>query len=298
MTLRIPVNYQSPYDATSLPGHFAKSSITPAVCLYVQSLIGGSTIAATSYSSDITGVPGYPGVTFKTVSGASASRVESQQGQGATNMEVDLFLLTVLISEADILAGKWAGASATLFLMNYEAPNMGQYIIAKGDFGQIIQRGQMFSTEIMGLNNRLNRNYGLITRPECIHQFCDAGCTLNIATFTVTGSLTTVTNQTTFRDSSRTEANDAFGNGVFTFTSGPNSGFSFHIDGYNNTTKEFTLRTPAPYLPLVGNTYSAVIGCRKRLDEDCVTRFSNAINFGGFPWIPTIEELQRLPVIS
>ncbi len=155
--LRTAQNFQSPYDATSLPAHFAKSSITPCACLYVVSLIDGSVKAATSLSADVTGVPGYPGVTFKTVSGAAASNVEAQQGQAATNMEIDLFMLTVAISEADLLAGKWTGADATLFVMNYEAPKMGQYIMARGDLGQIVQRGQMFSAEIRGWNSRLER---------------------------------------------------------------------------------------------------------------------------------------------
>jgi hypothetical protein len=49
---------------------------------------------------------------------------------------------------------------------------------------------------------------------------------------------------------------------------------------------------PFYYLPVAGNAYSMVRGCRKRL-SDCQARwngsgtFSNVANFGGFPWIPT-----------
>jgi len=228
----------------------------------------------------------------------SGSNVESQQGQAATNMEADLFLVTAGITEADALAGKWSHALTTIFLMNYEAPNMGQYIIQKGYLGQFVQRGQLLSVEVMGWNQALTQVYGKVTRPECSRQFCDALCTLNIATYTVTGTLTTATSQTEFRDSSRTEANDAFGNGSIRFTSGNNNGYTFHIDAYDNSTKKFTLRTPMPYMPVIGDTYSAVIGCRKRHTEDCVTRFSNAVNFDGFPWMPTQEELSRLPVVQ
>lgn len=296
--LRVAQNYQSPYDATSLPAHFAKASITPCVCAHIVAPIGGTVIGVTSWSQDITGVPGYPGVTFKSTTGMSASNVESQQGQAATNMEADLFLLTAGITEADALAGKWSHALTTIFVMNYEVPNMGQYILQKGYLGQFVQRGQMLSVEVMGFNQALTQTYGKVTRPECIHQFCDAGCTLNVATYTHTGTLTAVTDQTTFRDSSRSEADDSFGNGKITFTSGNNSGYSFHIDSYASATKQFILRTPTPYLPVIGDTYSAVIGCRKRHAEDCVTRFSNVINFGGFPWIPTQEEISRLPITS
>jgi len=294
-TLRTAVNFESPYDATSLPTHFAKHG-TPCVCAHIVSPIDATVIGITSFSSNLTSVPGYPGVTFKSTSGMSASNVEAQQGQAATNMEADLFLITAGITEADALAGKWSHALTMIFLMNYEAPKMGQYIIQKGYLGQFVQRGQLLSVEVMGFNQALTQNYGKVTRPECSHTFCDAGCTLDVGDFTVTGELTAVTSQTVFRDSSRTEANDAFGNGKITFTSGNNSGYSFHIDAYDNATKQFTLRTPTPYMPVIGDDYSAVIGCRKR-HSDCIA-FDNVLNFDGFPWIPTQEEMSRLPTIQ
>lgn len=295
--LRTPQNYQSPYTVDSLPNHMAQSTMTICVCALIVSEIDSSTIGITSWSRDLSNVPGFPGITFKSTTGMSASTLESQTTQ-ATNMEADVFMLSAGISEADALSGKWAHALATVFIMNYEQPKMGQYIIQKGHLGQFVQKGQMLSVEIMGLNQCLTQNYGKVTRPECSHQFCDPGCTLDVDDFTVTGSLTAVTSQTVFRDSSRTEDDDAFGNGKITFTSGDNDGFSFHIDSYDNTTKQFTLRTPTPYMPEIGDTYSAVIGCRKRHQEDCIDRFDNVVNFDGFPWIPTVEEMQRLPVVQ
>lgn len=296
--LRTPQNFQSPYDATSLPAHWAQSTLTPCACLYVVSIISGAVKAATSFSADISSVPGYPGVTFKSTAGASASNVEAQQGQAPTNMEIDLFLLTVSMSEADILAGLWTGAEATLFLMNYEAPKMGQYIMARGDLGQIVQRGQMFSAEIMGWNNRLARNYGKVTRPECSRTYGDSLCTLDLAARgeVKTGTLTSVTSQTVFVDSGRSEADDYFGNGEIRFDTGNNAGFTFHVDAYDGTLKKFTLRTPTPYLPITGDTYTATRGCRKR-PADCKDR-SNILNADFFEWIPTLEELQRLPVVQ
>lgn len=292
--LRTPQNVQAPYDATSLPTHLAGATLTPCVSAYLVSPIDASIVGVTSWSQNLTGVPGYDGVTFKSTSGMTGSNVESQPGK-PTNMEADLFLVAAGISEADALAGKWSRAPVTVLWMNYEALGMGQYILQAGNLGQFVQRGQLLTTEIMGFLQALEQQYGKVTRAECDYEFCDAGCTLDIEDFTVTGELTAVTSQTVFRDSSRTEANDAFGNGKITFTSGNNDGYSFHIDAYDNATKQFTLRTPTPYLPVIGDDYEAVIGCRKRHIEDCVTRFSNVLNFNGFPFVPTIEDLTRLP---
>jgi len=295
--LRVPVNHSAPYDATSLPAHFAGSSITPCVCVHVVSPIDSSVIGVTSWSQNLTSVPGYSGVTFKSTSGMSASNVEAQQGASPTNMEADLFLITAGITEADALAGKWSRAETTVLLLNYEALAMGQYIIQKGELGQFVQRGQMVSTEIMGWNQKLSQTYGMVTRTECMHTFGDARCTLNLSAlgYIKTGAISAVTSQTVFRVSSLIGTGaDYFGNGVLQFTSGDNNNYYFHIDSWNDVTGEFALRTPTPYLPVNGNTISATRGCRKRA-SDCAA-FSNILSFGGDPFVPTIEELSRMPV--
>lgn len=294
--LRQPVNFASPYSITSLPAHFAQSTTSICVCAHIVSPIDASVIGITSWSRNLTGVPGYVGVVFKSTTGMSASNVEAQQGQAATNMEADVFLLAAGITEADALAGKWTHALTTIFVTNYEALKMGQYITHKGYLGQFVQKGQMLSIEIMGFNQVLTQQYGKTTRAECDHQFGDAGCTLDLAglSFIKTGTLTGVTSQTVFTDSGRSEADDYFGNGTIKFNTGSNAGYTFHVDAYDGTLKKFTLRTPTPYLPVNGDTYTATRGCRKRA-SDC-TGFSNILNFNGFPFIPTIEDLSRMPL--
>jgi uncharacterized phage protein (TIGR02218 family) len=232
----------------------------------------------------------------------SASNVEVQQGQAAGNMEADLFLVAAGITEADALAGKWTHAETTIFVTNYLALGMGQYITHEGHLGQFVQKGKMLSVEIMGFNACLSQIYGKVTRAECSRTFCDALCTLDVADFTVTGTLTSVTDQNIFADSSRTELDDTFGNGEFLFTSGDNSGYRFKVDAYTGTGGIFGLRTPTPFLPEVGDTYSAVIGCRKR-PSDCKTRtqidttvVNNILNADFFPDMPTLESLTRLPL--
>jgi uncharacterized phage protein (TIGR02218 family) len=213
-------------------------------------------------------------------------------------MELSFFLMATGISEADAQAGRWNHALCTVFVTNYEAPKMGQYITHRGYFGQMRQMGQQIAIEIMGFNQSLTQVYGRITKSECSHQFGDAGCGLDLAAlgFIKTGTLTGVTSQTVFTDSGRSEASDFFGNGTIKFTSGNNSGYTFHVDAYDGTLKKFSLRAPTPYLPVIGDTYTATRGCRKRA-SDC-TGFSNILNFDGFPWIPTLEDMQRLPIVA
>lgn len=302
--LRIPQNYTGGYTAADLIAHIQSVGTTLAACFVATSLIDGSVVAMTSFSSDLTGVPGYPGVTFKRNTGVTASQLQSEAGNAFSQMEASVFLLTAGITEADVLAGKWAQATAVLFVCNYEALNMGQLIMQSGQLSEFVQRSPVVTCEIKGINNALTAQVGNVTRAECSHDFCDAGCTLDATDYTQAVTLTGVSSQVIFADSSLIDVFPAgyFNNGLITFTSGSNDNYMFRIDLYDTSLGEFSLRTPTPYLPLVGATANALAGCSKRL-IDCQTRthidgtpISNVLNRAAFDFSPTLESFARLPL--
>jgi len=47
----------------------------------------------------------------------------------------------------------------------------------------------------------------------------------------------------------------------------------------------FTLNIPFRNSPL-GSSVIVAPGCKHRLDEDCTNKYSNTINYGGFPYVP------------
>jgi uncharacterized phage protein (TIGR02218 family) len=299
--LRVPQNWQSPYDATSLITHIGKATTTLAACFIATSEIDGTIVAMTSFSSDLTGVPGYSGVTFKRNTGVTASQLESSSGNAFSEMEASLFLLAAGITEADVLAGKWAHASATLFVCNYEALNMGQLIMQSGHLAEFVQKSPVVVSQIKGLNNHLTAQIGKVTRAECSHDFCDSGCKLLAADYTITGTITGVTSQTSFADSGIVMPAGWLNNGKLIFSSGSNQNYILRIDN-NDIATQIMLRTPAPYLPVIGNTYTALAGCGKRLvdcqthlENDGVTVVNNVINRAAFDFVPTLESFTRLP---
>lgn len=299
--LRVPQNYTGGYSAADLITHIGQASTSLAACFVATSLIDGTVVAMTSYSSDITGVPGYVGVTFKKNTGVTSSQLEAAGGNAFSQMEASVFLLAAGIAEADILAGKWARATAVLFICNYEALNMGQLIMQSGSLAEFVQKSPIVTCEIKGLNNALTAQIGQVTRAECSHNFCDAGCGLDAADYTTTGTLTGVTSQTSFADSGIALPAGWMNNGLLTFTSGSNAGYPLRIDN-NSTATQIMLRTPAPYLPVIGDTYSVLAGCQKRLTDcqnrlqaDGVTTVNNVVNRAAFDFVPTLESFTRLP---
>ena len=275
----------------------AGATLTMCVCAYIVSPIDASVIGITSFSSNLTSVPGYVGVTFRATTGVTPSKSEHPSDLSPTNMEADFFLMALGLTEADVLAGKWSNAPVTVFVTNYEALNMGQMIIAKGHLSEFRQMGQMITTEVRGFNQALLHQIGKVTKPECDADYGDSRCGLDLSAlgYIKTGTLTGVTSQTVFTDSGRSEAANYFTNGKFRFTSGSNSGYEFEVDNWNSSTKTWTLKRPAPYTPQVGDTYSSTKGCRKGFEAHCVAENSNGINFRAFPHTPTPESMIRLP---
>lgn len=302
MNLRVPVNFTGGYTAADLIAHLQLPTTTLCACFIATSELDGTVVAMTSYSSDLIGVPGYVGVTFKRNTGVSSSQLQSESGNAFSQMEASLFLLAAGITEADVNSGKWAHASAVLFITNYEALNMGQLVMQSGYLAEFVQKSPIVTAEIKGLNNCLTAQIGTVTRPECSHDFCDSGCGLNAADYTVAITLTSVTSQTQFAASALTLPNEYFSNGKVVFSTGPNSNYLLRVDRYDSATKTFYLRTPAPYLPSIGETANALKGCQKRLtdcknalENDGVTNVNNVLNRAAFDFVPTLESFVRLP---
>lgn len=115
-----------------------------------------------------------------------------------------------------------------------------------------------------------------------------------IQALTVTGTLTHVTSNQVFRDSSRTEAADFFGEGQFTFDSGDNAGMSCKVKEYA-ADGTFTLAIPLYGEVAVDDTYTAEVGCRKRHELDCWDKFDNGLNFVAEPHRRGINNVTQSP---
>lgn len=294
--VRVPQNWQSPFNATSLISFFGKTAIDSiATCAYMVSSIGNLVVGVTDWTDDLSGLPGYPGVVFKHTTGLSSSKVEHPQGTEPTNVEVEVFVSAAGLSEADISAGKWDHGSCRIFTCNALEPTMGQLIEADGHFSEFTKLGRIYRTELRGKMEAFRQVIGRVTEPLCDAVHGDARCGRNLVALgeVHSATITAVTSQKVFRASSLTQGAGYFNNAKGSFTSGNNNGFPFRVDKWDNVLKEFTLRTDAPFLPIVGETITVERGCELRM-SDCIAR-ANAINFRAFEDIPTIEDFQRLP---
>lgn len=118
----------------------------------------------------------------------------------------------------------------------------------------------------------------------CFHEVYDAGCTLLKSNFTVSGSVSAVTDAAHF-NTNLTQADDWFALGVLTFTSGVNNGKSVNVASYKNASGAIVARFPFPKAPAVGDTFNIYPGCDKQ-QSTCTNKFNNLAHFAGNPYTP------------
>jgi uncharacterized phage protein (TIGR02218 family) len=272
--------------------HYAKSVLTVAHALRIDRA-DAEVYAFTEHDEPVE----LNEIEYEASQGLMVSNIVSAVGTSVGNLELSTLHDGSLFTEADLLGGRWKNAKFFIFRYNYEEPEDGIEPVLSGVFGEPELEMNKVKVELRDLRQYLQQEIGSRSTKTCRYRLGDSRCRKAISgsPWTVTGTLTSAASNQVFRDSARTEDEDYFGNGIFTFTSGANEGLSMPIKSYD-ADGTFTLVLPMMD-DVVGNeTYAAVVGCRKRL-EDC-KKFDNVLNFGGQPHRPGVDQLTSPPVVN
>jgi uncharacterized phage protein (TIGR02218 family) len=257
------------------------SEVTTLAIMWKMTTSSNLVYGFTSHTSDIT----FNGVLYRSAQGFTPTTIQTSSGLGVDNLDMKGLLAALGIHEKDVNDGIFDGASLEVFLINYADLTMGDLKLRKGFLGNVKLNRVGFEAEVRGLMERFQRTILEVYTPGCRADLGDARCTVNLASFTVTGSITSFTNRRTFRDTTRTEADGYFMGGLLTWTSGDNNGLKMEVKRYTSATDEFELCLPMRNALVVGDTYSVFAGCDKQW-ETCKTKFNNIVNFRGEPFVP------------
>ncbi|MBV8061588.1 MAG: DUF2163 domain-containing protein [Alphaproteobacteria bacterium] len=234
------------------------------------------------------------GVTYQADGAITASAMTSSDKLATDNLEINGILSDAGLDDADIEAGLYDHARVDVYVCNWADLTQGVVQMRRGWLGQIVRSGVQYVAELRGLHDNLQRVIGDYYTAECRHDLGDSGCGVVLATQTVTGSVTLVADNATFGDTTRTEGEGVFNYGKLIFTSGANQGLSMEVKGWTALTQTFVLWLPMPNPIQVGDTYSVYSGCDKRLST-CRDKFSNVVNFSGFPYLPGVGNILKYP---
>lgn len=259
--------------------HYQNETTTLCSC-WRATLRDGTVVSVTDHDKDLT----ISGITYLSAGGYSATDIKTNAAFAPDNLEVQGFLVSPSIVEADVYSGRWDFAEIVIFEANWVDVTMKVRELRSGTLGEVKAGRTMFVAELRGLMQAFTRNMVRLTAKDCDADLGDARCKVNLATYTVTGAIDSVTNNRVLVDAARTEADDIFTAGKITFTSGLNNGLAMEVKQYSVGT--WTLQEAMPFAIAIGDTYSMHWGCLKRRTEDCVAVYDNVDNFRGFPDLP------------
>ena len=226
------------------------------------------------------------GDTYSPAGGYNASTIKSDSELSVDNLEVNGFLDSSLITEADLSNGLWDYASVSIGLVDWKNPAHIDWQ-RRGWLGEVGTQGQGYTAELRGTMQKLQQKIGRVYSPKCDAQFGDTRCGKDVSSYTFTGAVTATSDRTNIQDTSRAEADTYFNNGILTFTSGANNGASREVLSY--TTGVIEIAYPFSYPLTIGDTYSIVKGCDKT--KTACSGYSNVINFRGFAEIPGTNKI-------
>ena len=277
--------------------HFATGVTTVARC-WVMTRKDGETYGFTDHDSDLM----VGTVLCKADTGLTAHALEQTTGLSVDNTEALGLLSDASITEQDIRAGRFDGALVEAWLVNWQAPSQ-SYLQFRGTVGELTREAGGFRAELVGQTEKLNRPQGRAYQKPCGAILGDKRCTVNLAdpAFSTEASAVINKSEIEFTFEGLTGFEDGwFERGRFVVKSGEGAGLVGIIrkdttlpDGRRKIELWEAIRAEMHLSDLI----QLEAGCDKR-PETCKARFSNLLNFQGFPDIPGEDWLMSYPVAS
>ena len=197
--------------------------------------------------------------------------------------------------ETDLLAGKFDNAEIEIAFCAWNNTALGKFVIDRGRLGVIQWTGDGFRCDVQSHMRQLTRNINFLFTASCRHQLFSAldtthigACGLSMPSYMYSSTVSIVIyvglEKLKFNYTGSVGTVGYCTGGVLTWTSGPNSGLSFPVK--EHAASYIELYIPTPFTIASTHTFNITAGCDKSF-ATCKAKFSNQINFGGFPHIQT-----------
>jgi len=280
---------------TNLQTHLNGEELTLAQCVKVTR-VDTTVLGFTTGNLDIV----YDGVTYSALSSLGASEQQNQVGSGVDNMETVGILSSDVITDTDLLAGKYDGAAIEVFVVNWANLALGRVLLFSGWIGNVRLVDGQFTAEIRSKSQKLAQQIGQLTCPTCrVVRFGDSRCAVaDLATYQFAREVSIVTDNRNLVFGSDTNVTGYYNYGLVTFdndaSGGLNAGLSREVKSHTLSSGSaiIELQEALPFDVAVGDDATLEAGCDRRL-ATCRDTFSNVANFRGEPHVPGNDQLMK-----
>lgn len=264
--------------------HLQTGATTLATC-WILKRTDGFTLGFTDHDEPLT----LKEVKCEPATGMTGSEMRQSQGFASDDQDISGILSSSAISEADLISGRYDGATIETWRVNWQSPDQKLHL-RTGFLGEVKRTASSFQAEIRGLSVALEQERGRIYQYSCDATCGDQRCGLDLTRpdLHFDGSVLAITNQTslaiTFANRPLIGRLDL---GQMTLQSGGAEGMVFDIMSHSQAGEYDQLELWLPIHDDVapGDQVRVHVGCDKSF-ATCRDIYANQRNFRGFPHIP------------
>ncbi len=276
--------------AVPIPAWLEGDVITLAWCWRIARR-DGAELGFTTHDVDIV----RDNLLYRAAPGMDPSAIRIGDSLDGDTMDVAGALTHAAITEIDLVAGRYDGAIVSIFLVDWENPSEPPIMIANGRIAGITQQQSRFRAELSLRHPGLDAGVGISTSPTCRARLGDAACHVDMAgrkrivrVAAITGTRLTIAEPLN---------PNVYAHGELRWIDGAMAGKRTGILAQTGST--LTLTEPLAILPstdALASGWRVEIreGCNKTIDT-CRSRFANARQFQGEPYLPGMDLLTRYP---
>ena len=246
----------------------------------------GVTLGFTTHDRDVW----FDGLLHRAAPGMTPAAIRRTADLDADSAEIDGALSHDAIRSADLAAGRFDDAQLRVGLVDWRSG--AHATLYHGAIGGITQEDGGFTAELVSRKAALLDDRVPRTGPACRAAFCGPGCNLSAVRFTheaMAVACDSSANAVTFATA---VASAALIGGSLRWLDGPQAGLAMTIMAADGA--GLVLDTPLDAALAAGARALLREGCDHTLDT-CATRFGNAVNFQGEPFLPGNDLLTRYP---
>ncbi|MCP4934305.1 MAG: DUF2163 domain-containing protein [bacterium] len=250
-------------------------------------LIDETAYGFTSHDRNLT----FDNTQFEAASGFSASELSAGVGLSTDNLEAEGALSSDRLNEDELAQGRFDDAQVEIFRVNWADPAQ-RVLMSSGSLGEVKRGENSFSAEVRGLSHYLQQPKGRLVQYGCDAALGDTRCTLDVSassSFRVSGAVTNVQSKHAFTVTGLEGfVSGWFARGNLIWQTGSNAPGRMEIKQHRvleNGDIFIELWQDMAFAITSGETFDAVAGCDKQFST-CRDKFTNHINFRGFPHVP------------
>jgi len=276
-----------------LAAHLATGLTTVCRC-WAITRSDGEILGFTDHDQDLS----FEGVLFRADTGLTAGVLQQTTGLAVDNAEAVGALTDAAIREEDINAGRFDGAEVRAWLVNWVRVDQ-RTLQFKGSIGEVRRAGGAFHAELRGLAEALNQPGGRVFQAPCDAILGDRNCGVNLegAGYSAEIPCESVDDGRSFFFSHLSDFDDRwFERGRLVVLSGEAKKLSGTIknDRLSDSGRRIELWQRIRARVANGDLIRLEVGCDKR-PETCRLKFSNIVNFRGFPSVPGEDWMMAVP---